>query len=61
MDEQWHEARAKMHAVATAFKALINHTDYKNALYSLDEGTAYVKRTYHADDDIVRRDVNDRS
>lgn len=59
MDPQWLEAREKMHAVANAFKALIDHTDYKNALYSLDEGTAYVKQTYHSEDDVLRRDVND--
>ena len=60
MDEQWQEAREKMHAVASAFKALLNHTDYQNALYVLDEGTEYVRRTYHSEDnDILRRDVND--
>ncbi len=57
---QFNEAKEKMHAVSKAFRALVNHTDLKNALYSLDEGTAYVKRMYHSgEDDILRRDVND--
>lgn len=56
---QFNEAKEKMHAVSKAFRALVNHTDLKNALYSLDEGTAYVKRMYHSgEDDILRRDVN---
>lgn len=53
---QFNEAKEKMHAVSKAFRALVNHTDLKNALYSLDEGTAYVKRMYHSgEDDILRR------
>ena len=33
-----------------------DYADLKSCLYSLDNGTAYVKQKYHSDD-IIRSDV----
>jgi len=55
---QLKEAKEQMHELSGAFKAMWDYADLKNCLYSLDNGTAYVKQKYHSDD-IIRRDVND--